>query len=655
MKDIRTNIGIKIITYILIPILVLVLVVGILGLIVVTDMNEEFLTENEYKESNLYYRGIQELKESIYAYEYRNLPEVQKQKLEDYTISKLDLISSKTERTYNFQYGIKNIQIFIVDQVNKKAYTNMKLNLNYQSINDYIKEIETQENITVENLSPHDNVTVETHIGYTVRLDETTTPMYLIYLNNYLKEHTIFPYVVLVISTIVLLVIGIYQFLAIGHEKGQEGFRLNAFDRIPLELLGMVYCIVSFIIMIIFIALITAGDTYNIDLVKTKIMITIIFYIIMYVITAISTITVIRRIKAKSFWKTTAVYYCLNYIGKTISSIGNSVFKDINLSIKIIAVFLAVGVISLFLQSLGPLGVLLMLALWAYIINYLLKKVNQLVEIHNVLAKIKEGNLENKLDINNYDKEFEDTIKNVNGIIENYYMEIEKGIKSERLKTELITNVSHDIKTPLTSIINYVDLLKKEDINNEKANEYLNILDNKSQRLKRLIEDLVEASKVSSGNIELHIEKICIEDLINQTIAEFSDKFEEKNLSVIIEKEKEEKTYIEADNRYMYRVIENMYSNIYKYALENSRIYIELKENNGKINITLKNISKEKLNISADELMQRFVRGDKSRKTEGSGLGISIAKSLIEMQNGIFSIAIDGDLFRVDIAFDIFE
>lgn len=655
MKDIRTNIGIKIITYILIPILVLVLVVGILGLIVVTDMNEKFLTENEYKESNLYYRGIQELKEPIYAYEYRNLPEVQKQKLEDYTISKLDLISSKTERTYNFQYGIKNIQIFIVDQVNKKAYTNMKLNLNYQSINDYIKEIETQENITVENLNPHDNVTVEKHIGYTVRLDETTTPMYLIYLNNYLKEHTIFPYVVLVISTIVLLVIGIYQFLAIGHEKGQEGFRLNAFDRIPLELLGMAYCIVSFIIMIIFIALITAGNTYNIDLVKTKIMITIIFYIIMYVITAISTITVIRRIKAKSFWKTTAVYYCLNYIGKTISSIGNSVFKDINLSIKIIAVFLAVGVISLFLQSLGPLGVLLMLALWAYIINYLLKKVNQLVEIHNVLAKIKEGNLENKLDINNYDKEFEDTIKNVNGIIENYYMEIEKGIKSERLKTELITNVSHDIKTPLTSIINYVDLLKKEDINNEKANEYLNILDNKSQRLKRLIEDLVEASKVSSGNIELHIEKICIEDLINQTIAEFSDKFEEKNLSVIIEKEKEEKTYIEADNRYMYRVIENMYSNIYKYALENSRIYIELKENNGKINITLKNISKEKLNISADELMQRFVRGDKSRKTEGSGLGISIAKSLIEMQNGIFSIAIDGDLFRVDIAFDILE
>lgn len=655
MKDIRTNIGIKIITYILIPILVLVLVVGILGLIVVTDMNEKFLTENEYKESNLYYRGIQELKEPIYAYEYRNLPEVQKQKLEDYTISKLDLISSKTERTYNFQYGIKNIQIFIVDKVNKKAYTNMKLNLNYQSINDYIKEIETQENITVENLNPHDNVTVEKHIGYTVRLDETTTPMYLIYLNNYLKEHTIFPYVVLVISTIVLLVIGIYQFLAIGHEKGQEGFRLNAFDRIPLELLGMVYCIVSFIIMIIFIALITAGNTYNIDLVKTKIMITIIFYIIMYVITAISTITVIRRIKAKSFWKTTAVYYCLNYIGKTISSIGNSVFKDINLSIKIIAVFLAVGVISLFLKSLGLLGVLLMLALWAYIINYLLKKVNQLVEIHNVLAKIKEGNLENKLDINNYDKEFEDTIKNVNGIIENYYMEIEKGIKSERLKTELITNVSHDIKTPLTSIINYVDLLKKEDINNEKANEYLNILDNKSQRLKRLIEDLVEASKVSSGNIELHIEKICIEDLINQTIAEFSDKFEEKNLSVIIEKEKEEKTYIEADNRYMYRVIENMYSNIYKYALENSRIYIELKENNGKINITLKNISKEKLNISADELMQRFVRGDKSRKTEGSGLGISIAKSLIEMQNGIFSIAIDGDLFRVDIAFDILE
>ena len=188
--------------------------------------------------------------------------------------------------------------------------------------------------------------------------------------------------------------------------------------------------------------------------------------------------------------------------------------------------------------------------------------------------------------------------------------------------------------------------MKKEDIKDEKIKEYIEILDNKSQRLKKLTEDLVEASKASSGNVKLNIESINIKELINQTIGEFRDRLEKRNLQIEVDMPVED-VKISADNRYMYRIMENLFGNISKYAQENSRVYVDVKKTNKKVNISIKNISKDKLNISSDELMQRFVRGDKSRYTEGSGLGLSIAKSLTELQKGTFDIVIDGDLFKV--------
>ena len=223
-------------------------------------------------------------------------------------------------------------------------------------------------------------------------------------------------------------------------------------------------------------------------------------------------------------------------------------------------------------------------------------------------------------------------------------------MKSERLKAELITNVSHDIKTPLTSIINYSDLLKNEKINNEKANEYIDILYNKSQRLKRLTEDLIEASKIQTGNVSLKEERINVVELIRQATGEFEDKFNQKGLNTIIDC-KQNEIFILADSRYMYRIIENLFSNISKYALENSRVYIDIKINGDNVRIDIKNISKDKLNISADELMQRFVRGESSRTTEGSGLGISIAQNLTILQGGKFELVLDGDLFKVRMNF----
>ena len=246
----------------------------------------------------------------------------------------------------------------------------------------------------------------------------------------------------------------------------------------------------------------------------------------------------------------------------------------------------------------------------------------------------------------------------VNNIGEGIRKAVETSMKDERLKADLITNVSHDIKTPLTSIINYVDLLKREDIQDEKLKGYIEILDSKSQRLKQLTEDLVEASKISSGNVSYVFENINLTELTNQAIGEFSEKFDSKELSVV-DNLAGQNAYILADSRRMWRVIENLFNNAYKYALPGTRIYLTmLQETVGEqdfVSLSIKNISAQPLNIDASELTERFIRGDVSRSTEGSGLGLSIAKNLTEAQHGKFDIYLDGDLFKVTLSFPLLD
>ena len=229
-------------------------------------------------------------------------------------------------------------------------------------------------------------------------------------------------------------------------------------------------------------------------------------------------------------------------------------------------------------------------------------------------------------------------------------MAVEQSVKDERLKSDLITNVSHDIKTPLTSIINYVDLLKREDIQNERAKNYIAILEDKSQRLKHLTDDLVEASKISSGNIKLEFTRINFQELIQQTNGEFCEKFEDKGLQLVVNMPKEP-VVIEADGRRLWRIIENLYNNAAKYAMPNTRVYVDLTVVGHMVRFSIKNISEQPLNIQAEELTERFIRGDVARSTEGSGLGLSIAKNLTELQKGTFDIYLDGDLFKITIIF----
>lgn len=260
------------------------------------------------------------------------------------------------------------------------------------------------------------------------------------------------------------------------------------------------------------------------------------------------------------------------------------------------------------------------------------------------------GNLDYKVPLDNLRWDFKAHGEHLNSMRTAIQAAVEDQMKSERMKTELITNVSHDIKTPLTSIVNYVDLLKKQEMPTDEAKEYLEVLDRQAGKLKKLTEDLVEAAKASTGNMTVNFQRTDVNVLLTQSSGEYQEKLQSKNLQLLLTPAQDNPA-ISADGRLLWRVFENLLSNIYKYALPGTRVYLTCQATETQVTITFRNISANPLNISADELMERFVRGDDSRHTEGSGLGLSIAKSLTQLQNGTFDLAIDGDLFKAILTF----
>ncbi len=476
-------------------------------------------------------------------------------------------------------------------------------------------------------------------------------------LTDFLAPYETQMYYAIPVCTIVVAILGIYLIIAIGHTKGKDGIDINDFDKIPIEIILFLAFIIIGCILAATGEFITAiyDEYYNF-----AISIFITGYFIAYIICALTGVTTIKRIKGKILIKDSITgrtcRFCFKILKKILRKINKAcaeISNSLSITVKVVIFIVGYAIGCVLLVGLFEgMGAGIALVITAYLVYKFIERINCYKKIENHLKEIYEGDHSKKLFTSDFVPEFQDIVKYINDISNGFENAIQEGIKSEKLKTELITNVSHDIKTPLTSIINYVDLLKKEEIDNSKIKEYIEILDSKSQRLKKLTEDLVEASKASSGNVKLNIEKINIGELIKQTTGEFEDRFNDKKLEIITSIP-EGIVYISADNRYMYRVIENLFSNISKYALENSRVYIDVVRDGGKVKISIKNISRERLNISADELMQRFVRGDKSRTTEGSGLGISISKSLTEIQKGKFNLQVDGDLFKVDLEFDI--
>ena len=361
------------------------------------------------------------------------------------------------------------------------------------------------------------------------------------------------------------------------------------------------------------------------------------------------------RAKKKTLWKNTVIYWCLHLMKKICVGIW-AMLLEFPMIWKVV---LGAGILS-FLEFLGIVAFSydtgILVTLWFLEKLILLPVIFYGAWIIRRLQKgataLAEGDLSYQIDTKGMRGDFKKQGKDLNSIASGMSLAVEKQLKSERMKTELITNVSHDIKTPLTSIINYADLIGKESCENEKITEYAEVLVRQSVRLKRLIEDLVEASKASTGNLEVKLAACDAAVFLTQAGGEYEEKLQNANLTLVTS-QPENEIRIMADGRRMWRVFDYLMNNICKYAQPGTRVYLSLERIGNSAVIIFRNTSREALNISEEELMERFVRGDASRTTEGNGLGLSIARSLAELQGGKLTIKIDGDLFKAILIFPV--
>ncbi len=444
------------------------------------------------------------------------------------------------------------------------------------------------------------------------------------------------------ISIVVLLFSLIYLVCVAGHRPKTDEIVLNVQDKIPLD----IYCLIAFIGMSFCVAMAenlswaVSWDTLELLGLTSALVALEIFCLA-------SLLTLATRFKKGGFLKNTLCYFLLRYtwkIWKAVFSTIEDVLKALPVIWKVVLIWLGISLLYLLFSFIPPLTFLLNTILLMVLCTIAV----QWQKLHRAGKQFAEGNLDYKIDTSKMFFTFKQHGENLNNISKGIAIALEQKMKSERLRTELITNVSHDIKTPLTSIINYVDLLKKENLP-EQASAYVEVLDRQSHRLKKLTEDLVEASKASTGNIQCHLVPLDIVELVQQSIAEYSEKLENAYLEPIVNAPENEPVFILADGNLMWRVLSNLLNNACKYSQPNTRVYLQIKQNDDNVWITVKNISRDQLNVAPEELMERFVRGDSSRSTEGSGLGLNIARSLVELQKGKFMLSIDGDLFKAQI------
>jgi len=423
------------------------------------------------------------------------------------------------------------------------------------------------------------------------------------------------------------------------------------FDRIKTEIAGAFFAIVGIQGLLFF-----ADKTYELKNVEIEALcmagagaaIMNLFFLTGY-------FSLVRRIKAGTLYKDSLTNYILQKLEYASSGAAGNTSGYFVIIRTLILFGLIVGVnLFLFYMGMENYENSYFIALAGVDIVIFILLLNSAFQRRRILSAVKEickGNTSEDLDISGLNGENAELGKAINSMKDGLSAAMQSSIKTEKLKADLITNVSHDIKTPLTSIINYVGLLKRREIEDDKAREYIDILDQKSNRLKTLTEDLVEASKITSGNISIEPVKLDFGMMISQMEGEAAEKFEESGLTLVTTVPDEE-VFIFADGRRLFRVLDNIYGNVAKYAMPDTRVYADLRATDTRAEFTLKNISRQALNIDASELTERFIRGDVSRSTEGSGLGLSIAESLTVLQNGEFRIELDGDLFKVVIGFE---
>ena len=445
-----------------------------------------------------------------------------------------------------------------------------------------------------------------------------------------------------------VLCIALLVFLMASMGKTPDGVKLRGIHRVPVDLF-----LAAALAAILFLANYSggAGNLLLYNPLWTWILPSTLMALWIGFVALLTFCTLAARFRAGKWWRNSIIYIVCRFVYRAVRGF----VRALPIAWKGILVYAAVVLVNffgaLFTWISGSFFQLLVLvALDIAGLYFVIRIMRQLKTLQTAAQKLAAGDLTYTVDTKKMYPVLKEHGDNLNAVSVGMSRAVNERMKSERFKTELITNVSHDLKTPLTSIVSYVDLLKKEPIESESAQEYIDVLDRQSQKLKKLTADLVDASKASSGALPVHSEKLDLGELLRQSAGEYTEKFAAAGIvPVLLVPEGE--TYVTADGRLLWRVLDNLLGNAVKYAQSGTRLYLELMQDETETVLTLKNISREPLNIPAEELMERFVRGDGSRHTDGSGLGLSIAKSLMELMGGKLALTLDGDLFKAALVF----
>ncbi len=564
---------------------------------------------------------------------------------------------------------------------NKQDYTFSVLKEEYRNSNNDPNYDDALESTTVyaDDFDKYEDKTYTITICVKENLVKKDAFYYVGELFDILAGKQVLFFIYTILSLVVAVVLLIFILCSAGHKEDVEGVYISKFDKFPIDILIAIWVGITWLLAWGFVAFIDFAFyemvTYNYDpqfwsIVPFLVGLLVLAVVLDAVLLAILLMTTAVRFKTETYIKSSLIYIVLTFVFRILKKSGGLIFRFCKKAFHLIWSFLrsiplvwktVIAVVSILFFEFVILGAIdwgyfwptvwiinAVIGVFAIVVAILLKRIKKGTE------EIAKGNLYKKINTKYMFLDIKDHAININNINDGIAKAVEERMKSERFKTELITNVSHDIKTPLTSIINYVDLLEKEEIENETAKEYIGVLSRQSARLKKLIDDLLEASKASTGNVNVNLTQLELGILLSQALGEYDEKFSKSNLQVVLNKT-DDLLLVMADNRHMWRVFDNILNNIAKYAQPNTRVYIDAKRSGKMAEISFRNISKDALNISGDELMERFVRGDSSRNTEGSGLGLSIAKSLTEVQKGSLNIEIDGDLFKVHLTFPLSE
>lgn len=544
--------------------------------------------------------------------------------------------------------GVREISMDEIDRVDSSEKNKEDASVSYTTHEDYYLDSNYTLWVNMGNTSPKTTYQMVVILPQNVGTDWNSTDLYVQAntLLNFVYSMRYTALVTMFVSFIIGAAAFVFLMCAAGHRNGTDEIVTTVWDHLWLDVFA-----VGAVLAEVFVFYVAAIFLINVDVAYLPfiLFVTAVATLCMGWLLLLFLLSFSVRVKLGKWWRHTLCYQLFRKIGQ----FGWMIWENIGFLWKVILVMLVlaffegIGVLMFFNSDIALLLWLLeKLVLYPLVLWYCV----QLNQLKNGTEKIAGGEPGYQISTKRMTGIFKEQGEQINHISDGMTHAIEERMKSERFKTELITNVSHDIKTPLTSIINYVDLLEKEELHNETAQEYLEVLERQSSRLKKLIEDLIEASKASTGNLPVHLERLEAGIFMTQTVGEFEEKTKEAGLDLVIEKP-ETPVYIMADSRHFWRVIDNLMNNICKYAQSGTRVYINLEVKEAQVSITFRNTSKYPLNISSDELMERFVRGDASRNTEGSGLGLSIANSLMDLMGGTFRLYVDGDLFKVVLGF----